>query len=257
MTQPPQDPQDPWENPGGGNPPHNPYGGSQPPNFEKPPYGGQPYGQGQGPPPGQGPTPPPYGGDYGGDYGGGQPGGGGYGQQGGYGPGGVPPYGSGPESFGRHSGAPMLAGKGKRLVGIIIDWLIFLVLACCFAIPFGAGNKDVVETGPGNHVTYHFDRVWSGSQVIGSLLALVLAFLYFWLLTSRWNGQTLGKKAMGTRVVREDTGGAVDSKTAAVRSLVFVLLSQICCFTILVDAIWIFTNPKNQLTEDYVSGRFG
>jgi uncharacterized RDD family membrane protein YckC len=217
MTQPPHDSQDPWENPGGGSPPQNPYG--------------------------QGRPPPPHGGDYAG---------GGYGQQGGwgYGSGEIPPYSGGPEQFGQPPIVPTIAAKWKRLVGILIDWLIFIVLDCLFALP----NRDVVETDADNKVTYHFDQLWSGGQALATLLSLVLAFLYFWLLTYRWNGQTLGKKAMGTRVVREDTGGPVDSKTAAARSIVFVLLSQICCFTILVDAIWIFTNPKNQTLHDKAAG---
>jgi uncharacterized RDD family membrane protein YckC len=257
MTQPPQDP---WENPSGGNPPQNPYGGQQPPNFEKPPQSGDPYGQGpppgqgppygQGPPPGQGPPQPP---PYGGNYGGGQQGGG-YGQQGGgYGQGGLPPYSGGPEQFGQPSAVPMLASKGKRLGGILIDWVIFIFLTCLFALPFGTGSGDVVEVN-GNNYEYHWDRLYTGPQIVASLLSLLLAFLYFWLLTYRWEGQTLGKKAVSIRVVREDTGGPVDSKAAGTRSIVFVLLSQVCCFGFLVDAIWIFTNPKNQTLHDKAAG---
>lgn len=205
----------------------------------QPPHDPQkPYGQGQPPPP------------YGGNYGGGQPGGG-YGQQGGWGSGEMPPYSGGPEQFGQQPIVPTIAGKWRRLGGILIDWLIFIVLDCLFALP---NRGDVIETDSDNNVTYHFDELWSGGQALATLLSLVLAFLYFWLLTYRWNGQTLGKKAMSTRVVREDTGGAIDSKTAAVRSIVFVLLSQICCFTFLIDAIWIFTNPKNQTLHDKAAG---
>ncbi|GAA2723604.1 RDD family protein [Actinocorallia aurantiaca] len=263
MTQPQQDP---WDRPGGGRPPEGlpfsqdqpgpheshgssdpygrnppPYGGGQPYGGDKPPYGGgqPPYGGGQ-PPYGGGQ--PPYGGGQP-PYGGGQPP---------YG-GGQPPYGGGYEGgYGGGYGAvpPTIAGKGKRLVGIIIDWILYALVACCIALPFGGNRGDFVVTRPDGTTAYEFDRLYSGGQVFASLLAAVLAFLYFWLLTHRWNGQTLGKKAMGTRVVREQDGGPVDASTSAVRAGVFVVLAYICCVGFLVDAIWIFTNPKNQTLHD-------
>lgn len=238
MTQPPQDPQsNPWETPGGGTPPQNPYGQQGGPDFSKeqpPPYGGQggPYG-GQQPPGGYGQQPP------------------GYGQQP---PGGIPPYSGGGDPYGGgYGGAPMIAGKGKRLLGIIIDWLIYFVLACCIGLPFGNSGNNVVVTRPDGTTTYEWDKAFSAGQVFASLLAAALAFLYFWLVTYRWNGQTLGKKATGTRVVREDNGGAIDSTQSATRSAVFVLLSYVCCIGGLVDAIWIFTNPQNQTLHDKVA----
>ncbi|MEO5875832.1 MAG: RDD family protein [Streptosporangiaceae bacterium] len=248
MTQPPQDPQNPWENPGGGNPPQNPYGSQQPPDFEKPQSGApsNPYGQGQEQPP----QPPPYGGN----YGGGQQGGG-YGQQGGgYGPGGIPPYSGGQEQYGQASGAPMIASKWKRLVGIIIDGIIYGILSCCIALPFGGGasNDVMVERADGT-TEYHFDKAFSGGQIAASLIGAVLAFLYFWWLTHKWNGQTLGKKAMSIRVVREDTGGPIDSKASAIRALLYVLLPYVCCIGGLVDAFWIFSNPRNQTLHDKIA----
>ncbi|GAB3672033.1 RDD family protein [Actinocorallia lasiicapitis] len=271
MTQPPQDPQNPWENPGGGtNPPPgtppNPYGGNREDPFgQNPadPYGqaGQP-GQTGGPPipphGGHGPSfskdqPPPYGGQGGQDpFGAPQnP----YGQQppgGGYTPGGVPPYSGGQDPYGQHyGGSPMIASKWKRLVGIIIDNVIFWVIACCLAMPFGGANTDefIVEN-PDGTTSYEWTELYSTGQMIANLIGAVLVFLYFWLVTTRWNGQTLGKKAMNIRVVREDTGGPIDSKQGVIRSAVFVLLAWICSCGGLIDAIWIFTNPKNQTLHD-------
>ncbi|MEO3782497.1 RDD family protein [Actinocorallia sp. B10E7] len=144
----------------------------------------------------------------------------------------------------------MIAGKGKRFLGIFIDWIIYSVVACCLALPFGTNRGDFVVTRPDGSTAYEFDRLYSTGQVFASLAAAVLAFLYFWLLTHRWHGQTLGKKAVGTRVVRELDGGPVDSGAAAVRAVVFVVLTYVCCVGFLVDAIWIFTNPKNQTLHD-------
>jgi len=144
----------------------------------------------------------------------------------------------------------MIASKGKRFLGILIDWIVYAVVSCCIALPFGGGRGDFVVNRPDGTLDYRFDRLYSGGQVLASLIAIVLAFLYFWLLTHRWHGQTLGKRAVGTRVVRELDGGPVDSSTAAVRAGVFVLLAYVCCIGFLVDALWIFSNPKNQTLHD-------
>ncbi|GAA3200238.1 RDD family protein [Actinocorallia longicatena] len=269
MTQPPQDPQNPWENPGGGtpppsdDPPNQPYGrpaqpaqpgqpGQQGPSFSKDqpgPYSGQggqhdpfaapqnPYGQQHGQqPPGAVPPGP----------GGGQ----------GYGPGGVPPYTGGQDPYGQAygSGSPMIAAKWKRLVGIIIDGIIFGCITFCISMPFGANTNDIVVTNADGTETYHWDKIYTGGQLFANLIGAVLVFLYFWLLTTRWNGQTLGKKVMKTRVVREDTGGPIDSRAGAIRSGVYVALGWICGCGGLVDAIWIFTNPKNQTLHDKAAG---
>ncbi|MCD0447871.1 RDD family protein [Actinocorallia sp. API 0066] len=193
-----------------------------------------------------GPGDPGQGGQYG-QYGGG--GGAAFGQDpGGYGGYGAPPPGGG--YGGPYGAAPMIASKGKRFLGILIDWLIYLVFACCFSLPFVGRSNDFVVENPDGSTTWDWDNAVSPGQAVSSLLVAALAFLYFWLLTSKWHGQTLGKKAVGTRVVREDTGGAVDSSQAAIRALVFVILAYVCCVGFLVDAIWIFTNPKNQTLHD-------
>lgn len=238
MTQPPQNPS---QEPG----PHQGHGSSDPYGQNPPPYGGQsPYGGGQ-PPYGGGQPPyggqqPPYSGyGSGSDYGGGS----GYGGHGG-GPGGYGGYG------GHGTAPPMIASKGKRLLGIIIDWIIYAIVSCCITLPFGSDSRNFVVERPDGGVRFDFDQLYSAGQVVASLVVAILAFLYFWLLTYRWNGQTLGKKAVGTRVVREQDGGPVDASAAAIRSAVFVVLAYICCVGFLVDAIWIFTNPKNQTLHD-------
>jgi uncharacterized RDD family membrane protein YckC len=276
MTQPPQDPQNPWENPGGGTPPQggNPYQQpnqppDQPPNQPPPgnpyqqPQQGNPYDQPhQGGPSFGKDQPGPYGGQGGGDpfgapqnpYGqGGQqppPGGTppGYGQNP-YG-GGVPPYSGGQDPYGQQpGGSPMIASKWKRLGGIIIDSIVFGVISCCVTWPF-RGNGDYVIKHADGSESVDWGGFYSGGQIFGTLVAAALAFLYFWLLTNRWNGQTLGKKAMNIRVVREDTGGPIDSQMSGIRAGVFVVLSYICYCGGLLDAIWIFTNPKNQTLHD-------
>lgn len=285
MTQPPEEPRE--DAPGGRRDPDSgpsfakeqpdpyqgggPYGASSEGSAGAPtdkPFGQAPGQYGQPGQPGQGGQPGQYGGQgrYGqepGQYGQyGQPPGGGPGQ-GGYGQGG--PYGQGPGQYGGGYGAPppgqygaggpygtapMIASRLKRFLGILIDWLIYVVIACCLSWPFARNSDKVMVENPDGSTTYDWDSAYSPGQIIASLFVALLAFLYFWLLTYKWHGQTLGKKAVGTRVVREDTGGAVDSAQSAVRSLVFVILAYVCCIGWILDAIWIFTNPKNQTLHD-------
>ncbi|WP_248961651.1 RDD family protein [Sphaerisporangium perillae] len=142
----------------------------------------------------------------------------------GYGQGG-PPYGP--------WGAP-LAGRWRRLFAGLLDLLIVGVLTSPFSTTVAQrlpdGTVEVVRAGNGLMVA----AVW---------------FLYFWLLTAFWNGQTLGKKLFRLRVVQFPTQEPVTAGQAAVREAVYGIFGVVCCLGV-IDLLWILFDGKKQALHD-------
>jgi uncharacterized RDD family membrane protein YckC len=87
---------------------------------------------------------------------------------------------------------PNLAGRGSRLLAVLIDGLIFCIACAPGAISLGIGVSDDKDT----------------PQIIGGIL-IGLAFLavlaiQIYLLTTR--GQTIGKKMMSVKIVKYADG---------------------------------------------------
>jgi uncharacterized RDD family membrane protein YckC len=206
----PQQPQGPY-----GTPPA-PYG-----QAAQTPYGQVPYGQ----PYGQPPAAQPYGG-------GGQPP---YGT-----PGGLPQY-SGAHGHGTYQepGAG-LAGRFARLVAGIIDLLVLAVVSFIISLPFG----EVIRTDSDNNVGV------SGSGILGTLIEVVISITYYAVLHANWNGQTLGKKALGLRLVRADDLGPVSMGSALARSAIYNLAPFLCCVGGLVNVGWILFDDRRQALHD-------
>ncbi|MCP2336765.1 RDD family protein [Actinomadura rupiterrae] len=257
MTQPPSNPPSgdddkPWQPPSQ-EPPQQP----QQPQHPRPGYGGG--GQG-GQAPGHGGGQQPYGGGgQGGGYGG-QGGQGGYGGggQGGYGGGGhgagqapyggagQDPYGSLPSYGGPLGGyadpAAGLASPWRRLGGIIIDYIIVGIVGWLITLPFG----ELVEvTGPSGDQRV----VWHAGGGIANLIVFVLALAYYTILQGKF-GQTVGKMAVGTRVVRAEDGGPVGYGAALLRTFVMYVLWAICCIGGIVDGVWLFADSRRQTLHD-------
>jgi len=104
----------------------------------------------------------------------------------------------------------------RRFLAVLIDWILF---GCLGAIPLEAALK-------------------------GGGLGVV-SILYETILISQWNGQTIGKKVMGIRVVSA-SGGPVDLLHAFIRSLGKVL-SWIC---LLLGYLWMLWDEKSQTWHD-------
>lgn len=225
MTQPPNDPaswgepddrrrgdQDQPERPGPyGGPP---YGGQRPPG-EQPPYGQQqPYGQqspyGQEPSYGQQP----------------------YGAQPGYGN--MPAYGG---VGGYVDPSEGLASRWARLGAAIVDIVLIGIVTGLVSLPFVDWDRVFdPETG---------ESVYSGGQVASNAIGVVLGFLYYWLMHAKW-GQTLGKKLLRIRVVRQDDGRAITTGQAAGRSAFYSVLGGICGCIGLIDVLWILWDRRKQ-----------
>lgn len=131
---------------------------------------------------------------------------------------------------------PPLAGRWRRLFAGILDAIIVGVISS----PLTYGSWSVAldpETGA-------LERINLGY----TFLAALIGFLYYWLLHAYWNGQTLGKKLFGMRVVQE-TGQRITVGQAAVRQLVELVLASLCCLGI-VDLGWILFDPRKQALHD-------
>jgi uncharacterized RDD family membrane protein YckC len=131
-----------------------------------------------------------------------------------------------------------LAGRGARLVAILLDGVIGGVLG---AIVAGAGAVSAGGEQPNYAVL-----------TIGGLLFLAYAIWQIWMFATQ--GQTLGKKLMNVRVVKLDTGrngGFVTN--VLLRALVGQGLLGVIPFYGLVDALFIFRDDRRCI-HDMIAG---
>lgn len=167
----------------------------------------------------------------------------------GYGAGPIPPGATQRrEDFdlGRHR----LAGWGQRAGAWLIDLLIILAIAAVIAVPLLAAVPALSGSTSG----------WIGIVLIwllGLLFVVVAWTLYAPLLMKRWNGQTVGKRAVGIRVIKAD-GEPMDLGTAFIRETLVkgVLIAAIAIFTFfllpLVDYLWPLWDDENRALHDYL-----
>ncbi|MFJ8646980.1 RDD family protein [Streptomyces sp. NPDC093546] len=179
-------------------------------------------------PPEEPPPPPPGGGGpSGGPYGGGSPYGGGGGPYGGgggpYGGGGGGPYGYGGTD--PLAGMPPLADSGKRVLARLIDWFIIVVPLALIGLPFDIYDRVAEESD--------FADVWQttndGGQWVFQLITIVAYIAYDTLMTTKWHGQTVGKRLMGLRVAMLNDGSVPNTSAALTRAIVLWLPALVCC----------------------------
>ena len=141
----------------------------------------------------------------------------GYPQQAGYG---YPPQGYG--------ATPPYANWGWRVLSRLIDSLLYGIPYILVIV--GAGNKTTALT------------------IIG-VLGLIGLFVYQIILEGR-TGQSLGKKAVGTRTLKEDTGQPIGAGMAFVRQLAH-FLDGLPCY---LGYLWPAWDSKRQTFADKVCG---
>ncbi|KAB2343988.1 RDD family protein [Actinomadura rudentiformis] len=149
----------------------------------------------------------------------------------------------------RPPAGPPVAGPaslGRRLGAGLIDVLLLSVVTSVVSLPLVDWDR-VLDPDSEETVTY------SAGEGIANLIAVALVFLYFWFMTWKY-GQTLGKKALGIRVVREEDGGTVDNSQALSRAGLYAVLVVICCCVGgIVDVAWILWDPRRQAMHDKVA----
>ncbi len=133
-------------------------------------------------------------------------------------------------------------GVGPRALAQIIDSLVIL------AFYLGLGRL-VAGWVPGGLTADGFELHGAPAlAVIG--LTTVFWLAYFTVLEGLWQGQTLGKKLLGLRVVRQD-GSPMDLSTALTRSLLRLVDGQL---GYLVGAVLVWTSPLKQRLGDRLAG---
>ena len=82
-----------------------------------------------------------------------------------------------------------------------------------------------------------------------SLLSLLVTFLYFFFFWTQQDGQTLGYRALGIRIIKLD-GSSISGGDALIRYIVRVI-GAVCLF---LGFIWALFDAKNQAWHDKAAG---
>jgi uncharacterized RDD family membrane protein YckC len=206
------------------------------PRYGTPPGapGGRPYGYGQ----------PGYGQPGYGQPGYGQPG---YGQ-----PGGVPPS---PRMAAAARRDPALATPWSRLAAAALDWIIIiLVSVIAFWSPLSRMWREVEAitsrytdlTSPAAQAAINSIERNPANQraLLYWLLAMFgIALAYYWAQHAAW-GATVGKRALGVRVVRAADRGRIGVRQAGIRAVAFlagpaILMLLVTPFNIVGGVLWL------------------
>ena len=222
--------------------------GQNPQYGEQPGYGQQPQ-SGYTQPPGYGQAPPPYASQA--PYGGTQQYGG-YPSAPGYSAYGSPTAGVGP-------GGAKLATAGQRFLARLVDAIVYVVV---YGVLIGIGGVSLASssttTVDANGIT-HTTTSGGGVAAFYGLIFLgsVLGFLYEWLFIA-FKGQTLGKMALGVKVVRADNGQVPGLGKAFIRQIVPAVGSAICGLLGLLVFLSIFFDGTKRLQgwHDKAAGDF-
>jgi uncharacterized RDD family membrane protein YckC len=133
-----------------------------------------------------------------------------------------------------------LASWGRRAGGWFLDLLVYfvaLVVATLATLP--SEDPDTGEI----------------SDAAAGLIVIVWLFgpiLYAWLMVGRW-GQTLGKMAVGIKVVRSDDGGRVAYARALGRAASVWLLG-LFVIPLFLAYLWPLWDRRNQTIYDKMAG---
>ena len=234
--------------PGGGQPSQPGYGRPSQPGYGQPGYGQPGYGQ---------PSQPGYS-QHG--YGQpGQPGQPGYSQHG-YGQP-HPAY-----SYPRAGRSPALAEWWRRLLARVIDGLILAVIFAPFWVPpwstfirtaSAVAHRYPAGTQLGSIPAARQALSVAESHLVAKLFVIavgfyLVAFAYDWVQHWAW-GQTVGKRALGTVVVRQDGSPSIGAGAAGGRAAIYALSPLVPLVGGLFDLLnelWLTWDPRKQCLHD-------
>lgn len=129
-----------------------------------------------------------------------------------------------------------LAGIGSRIIAHLTDLIVlFFVLAALNMV----GGFLALAVGP------------EGAMAIAVIANSIAVFAYFFLQEGYWQGQTLGKRAAGLRVVMVD-GTPITWEAAVFRNL--LRPADFLPALYLVGVAAIFTNARSQRVGDLAAG---
>lgn len=134
----------------------------------------------------------------------------------------------------------VLASRCRRFVGSVIDWGAVTLMRTILVVVI----LVVPENPPWTWDPLSYDLMIFVSWLMG--------VLYSWLMIGLNGGRTLGKMAMGTKVVNED-GRSPSLLTAFVREVIGKFVSAI---VLGLGYIWILFDPKFQGWHDKIAGTY-
>ncbi len=143
-----------------------------------------------------------------------------------------------------------LAGIGSRFLAVAIDLLlqIGLLIALVWGLTLMAPHFSAPKRAPGSVEMKFVQNVVAGIFIF---VIFMIFFGYFVVFEALWNGQTLGKRALGLRVVR-DGGYPIDFTAALVRNLIRVGEMMFGFYAI--AAIAALFSPENKRLGDMAAG---
>ena len=122
-------------------------------------------------------------------------------------------------------------GVGRRAVAIIIDTILLGIVGWALSLVMGGTSTEGVgfnlATGP-------------------SLILFAIGFAYY-IVMEATSGATLGKKAMGIKVVKADGGGPISWGESIIRNLLRIIDSF---FFYLLGAIVVWVSKRRQRLGD-------
>ena len=153
-----------------------------------------------------------------------------------------------PPSFDGPAGVPY-ASWGIRLGGWLIDGVIFAVVQVLLGAAFRRTNTLTVHmvmtrNGVVQHNTFSF---------LALIITAILFIAYSTIFCGGPRGQTVGMMAVGVRIVREETNGAVGYGRACGRALLEEVLRPTVVIWIL-DMLFPLWDQKRQTLHDKAVG---
>jgi uncharacterized RDD family membrane protein YckC len=146
-----------------------------------------------------------------------------------------------------------LAGWWARFAAYLIDSIILAILVALIVVGLyvvaviGSPASTVARSASG--VTSPFG---AAMRLIADLLVIALLLLYF---PGQWaaSGQTLGQKALGIMVVRED-GQLIGIGRGFLRYLVGMVILDSIVFGLPIGWLWAAWDTKKQAWHDKIAG---
>jgi uncharacterized RDD family membrane protein YckC len=141
-----------------------------------------------------------------------------------------------------------LAGRGARLGAVLLDGLIVMILVY---VPLGIGFARGGRLPPITNTTAFYSAMFTGTGALFALpgsLILIAVTAYF----VHKNGQTLGKKLVGIKVVRSDGSRATLGRIFWLRNVIIGLISLVPVvggLLSLVDSLLIFRQSRKCLHD--------
>ena len=150
-----------------------------------------------------------------------------------------------------------LAGPRRRFLAFLIDAVILTLVTGALwgrlLASFANRMSNAVDIpsgrpGAGGAVGRVFSHT-TGPYLLVLALTIILAVLYYWLLTGYW-GTTIGKRALGLWVAGEDGQCPISLRRSAVRALVFVVGGEVLVLFFLIDNSWLLGDRRRQTLHD-------